>query len=1660
MAEAQTPIAIVGLDCRLPGAEDPTAYWNLLESGRAALGELPPDRLDRGLYYAPEKGTQGKTYATIGGIVPDRPVHVADLGLSGTAFEHTDTAFLAICDVAARALRNAGLEPFHLPHRHAGVYLGSTGGTRHSTDWIFATLIEETAGYLRDLPAFRDNSSTLGKRQLDRLVDTIVREVRRKYGWRNDIPSPNLSAHVAAHAISRAFNLTGPSMALDAACASSLQAMALGVQALRLGTIDMAIVGGASCLKQHSLVLFSAAQSLTASDSRPFDAGADGLVAAEGYVALVLKRLADAVADGDPIRGVIRDIASASDGKGKSLWAPRKEGQILAMQRVYQRGIDVRDLQYIEAHATSTQVGDATELTALAEALGPHLAPGQRIALGASKGNIGHTLETAGIAGVAKVLLALERRTIPPVAGVRQPNPKVDWVRLPFYLPFQPEPWPELPGRSRLASVNSFGIGGLNTHVVLEEYRAESRQRHFATATPRPIASMVHRPELDPTSRSTSGAGSVPTIGSDPAIGSVLGEQRLPTAFAPIAIVGMGAILPGAFTVKSLSELIETGNDARRGPPEGRWSSAALRAWPSLTGDSDQSIIGGFLDGYQYDWRKNKVPPKQVAQGNPLQFLLLDATSEALRSAGYDSRPWDRQRTAVVVGSIFRGDFCDQLQMGLRLPEFHSHLLPHLEALGWDRARIDVALAAYDERLLERMPALLDETGSFTASTLASRITKAFDLMGGAVAIDAGEASGMAAMTVGIDQLRRGDCEMVICAGANQSLDFCAFQAIVSRGKRFPCNNDARPRPFGEHAFASPPGEGVAVVILKPLAAAERDGDPVFAVIRGLGVATDPEHPSRAAELAIRTGLQAARLTPSEIDALETDGSDGEHEMADVDAIAKVFETSPPRARPLPLRSLAGQIGQCGAAMGNAGLIAATLQLAQRQLFPGPKVVEHAAHLRRHERTLCPLDESLALPCEVPPGESHGTPKAKARIGVLAGIASGSSYFAILETGNMSITNRHKAPPSASVVAAASSNQTTSEAPAPMVGHAKTMASSTRAVTRPHSPPNMVISANPTSKTRPPERNSVNAASPPSRIVWLFPGQGSQYPEMLKSLAAECQPVAAAIAEADAVLRAMGLETFTRIAWEESRDLGADLWRTQLAMLVADYAMARALTSLGAQPDLVAGHSFGELAALVAANCWSLEDAIRGTWERADAQRRSVREPAGLMAIFASRDRVESLIAWSEQPVFIANHNAPEQVIVGGSRVALEQFAAVATSHRINTSILPVPSAFHTPLMADAVQPFAAGLSKLTLRPGDVPVISTATNRAMIDPADYRDSLVASLTLPVRYVDLIHRLDSEQPTLFIEVGPQRVLTKLNQKILGSDRVHTLPTDEPKGKAFEQLRQAANACVAIADSRSASSRMFGPRATGLSIASRAAPAPGRLLHFDATERRRDARRRTGSHNNSPDEVTVTATSPVTAPPVARVSETSPPVAKPPVATRPLATPSAIPPRVKTSATPSADLSADSLRSFLLRFVVDQTGYPEEMIELDSNLEADLGIDSIKKAQLFGEIAEQFQVAPPSGPVTLDDYPTLRHVFDYLIAATGAAPAREESPREESPSAIPLETLRSFLLRFVVEQTGYPEEMVELDSNLEADLGIDSIKKAQLFGEIAEQFQVAP
>ncbi len=356
------PLAVVGMACRLPGGDNLQAFWELLRSGSHGIGRFPDSFVDRELYLTKEKGVRGKSYSDVGGLIADRPIDWSIMPLAASEAGQWDPCHLILCEVAAAACQQAGYDPKQLPHKRAGVYIGHSGGSTRGGELAYRTLLTDYVDLLEDLPSWQQMPPSAR----DHVRNQMFERLRASRPVRQADGGPTVDAGCAASLISQAFDLSGPHMSIDAACASSLVALSLGAAALHAGQIDMAIVGGASYNKFDSLILFSHAQSCSASASRPFDAAADGLISSEGYVVFILKTLARAQADGDPIAAVIRGIGISSDGRGRSLWAPRKEGQATAIERAYSRGVTADSVQMVEAHATSTQVGDATEMEALA----------------------------------------------------------------------------------------------------------------------------------------------------------------------------------------------------------------------------------------------------------------------------------------------------------------------------------------------------------------------------------------------------------------------------------------------------------------------------------------------------------------------------------------------------------------------------------------------------------------------------------------------------------------------------------------------------------------------------------------------------------------------------------------------------------------------------------------------------------------------------------------------------------------------------------------------------------------------------------------------------------------------------------------------------------------------------------------------------------------------------------------------------------------------------------------------------------------------------------------------------------------------------------------------------------------------------------------------
>ncbi|QNP67916.1 amino acid adenylation domain-containing protein (plasmid) [Streptomyces genisteinicus] len=438
------PIAIVSVGCRLPGGVDtPEDFWRLLSQGEDATGALPArwDGLD---LYDPDPDAVGKSSARAGGFLADVEGFDAEFfGISPREARSMDPQQRLILEVVWETLERAGIRPAELGESRTGVYLGAMGS--------------DYGGPGADLAAFDGYAGT------------------------------GTAASVLSGRVSYTLGLQGPAMTVDAACASSLVSLHLAVQALRAGECDLALAGGVTVMSTPAVfVEFSRLKGM-APDGRckSFSADADGAGWAEGAAVLALKRLSDAERDGSAVLALIRGSAVNHDGRSQGLTAPNGPAQQRVIQdALVSAGLVAGDVDAVEAHGTGTSLGDPIEAGALAAVFGPGREAGRPLCLGSVKSNIGHAQAAAGMAGVIKMVLALENECLPRTLHAEVPSEHVDWEGSGLHLLGEARAWPRDAARPRRAGVSSFGLSGTNAHVVLEEAPSAARPGDDATRRP------------------------------------------------------------------------------------------------------------------------------------------------------------------------------------------------------------------------------------------------------------------------------------------------------------------------------------------------------------------------------------------------------------------------------------------------------------------------------------------------------------------------------------------------------------------------------------------------------------------------------------------------------------------------------------------------------------------------------------------------------------------------------------------------------------------------------------------------------------------------------------------------------------------------------------------------------------------------------------------------------------------------------------------------------------------------------------------------------------------------------------------------------------------------------------------------------------------------
>ncbi|MER6127730.1 SDR family NAD(P)-dependent oxidoreductase [Streptomyces sp. NPDC001795] len=459
---ARDPIAIIGLSALYPKSRDLREFWANVVSAADCIEDVPATHWDVSEHYDADPTAPDKTYSRRGGFIPTVPFNPLEFGLPPNTLEVTDVLQLLSLVVARDLLKDAGAEQGWYDASRTGVVLGVTGANQ---------LTQPLSARLQT-PVLKEVVRSCGLSQRD--AEEIAEKFKLAFAPWEENSFPGMLGNVVAGRIANRLDLGGTNMTIDAACASSLGAVKAAVSELLERRSDMMLVGG--CDAENTIFMylcFSKTPAFSKSGRiRPFAENADGTLIGEGIGMLALRRLSDAERDGNRIYAVIRGIGSSSDGRFKSIYAPRKEGQMAALRRAYEDAdVSPDTIELFEAHGTGTAVGEATELSALTAVVSEFTEERQFGAVGSVKSQIGHTKAAAGAAGMIKLALALHHRLLPPTINVDKPNPAIDWEKSPFYVSTRTRPWIRDPRRpERRAAVSSFGFGGTNFHVVLEEH--------------------------------------------------------------------------------------------------------------------------------------------------------------------------------------------------------------------------------------------------------------------------------------------------------------------------------------------------------------------------------------------------------------------------------------------------------------------------------------------------------------------------------------------------------------------------------------------------------------------------------------------------------------------------------------------------------------------------------------------------------------------------------------------------------------------------------------------------------------------------------------------------------------------------------------------------------------------------------------------------------------------------------------------------------------------------------------------------------------------------------------------------------------------------------------------------------------------------------------
>jgi len=1263
----------------------------------------------------------------------------------------------------------------------------------------------------------------------------------------------------------------------------------------------------------------------------------------------------------------------------------------------------------------------------------------------------------------------------------------------------------------------------------------------------------------------------------------------------PLALIGIGCLFPKAAGPGFYWANIKNGVDCIGEVPPTHWDPADYFDEDPKRADMTYARRGGFLDPIDFNPLEFGIAPRDIEATDTAQLLGLVAAKQALVDAGVvfsdgpgdnGKRRIDRNRVSVILGVT--GTLELVIPLGARLG--HPRWKRAMKAAGIPDEQIEDAADRIAESYVSwqenSFPGLL-------GNVVAGRIANRLDLGGTNCVVDAACASSLSAVHLAALELQAGRADVVVTGGCDTFNDIFMYMCFSKTPALSPTGSA---KPFDADGDGTILGEGLGVVVLKRLADAERDGDTIYAVIKGIGSSSDGKGnaiyaPSaEGQEKCLRTAYELAGVTPDSIELVEAHGTGTKvGDTTEASALAKVYRDGS-KGRPwCAIGSVKSQIGHTKAAAGAASLIKAALALHYKVLPPTIKVAKPVD-------PLATADSPFYVNTRMRPWLPR--PEHPRRAALSAFGFGGSNFHAVLEEHQATKTEVDW-DGSVEIVALGASTSVDLAAqlaviPTEWPSFAR-FAEQSRASFDESAKHRLVFAAHRTltdlSKLLSGARSKFAAES--DSPIWhspegahygngpargklgvLFPGQGSQsvgmfrdlacqFPEMLDCLALANRAVSGLSQDAtDAARLSDRIYPPTVFDAERRKFQDDDLRRTQNAqpaLGAVSYGAWRVFAErFGVAADGYAGHSYGELVALAAAGRLSPAElfALSRLRGRLMGEHRAG-DPGAMLAVLAPVTDIQRVMSDRTLDLVIANHNSPNQAVVSGSTQEIARAAEAFAATGVKCARLPVAAAFHSRFVADAAIPFRAALESIGFAPGHAPVFANTTAREYPDdPAEARSLLANQLAQPVAFVDEIRAMAESGVRTFLEVGPGSILTRLAESILASTgqadcktialdafgetrpgvlslanvvsclaaRGHRVkltawepgsrcrPSTVPDGKPGLTIALCGANYVAPREPRPPVQRN-GRHGAGIGLLGHASGAGAPI---DANSSRpavlKDAAMADADPNAIAQALTMTQQSLAA---LQRMQEQTAALHKQflesqetaqrtlhalveqqrsllasslgtpaplhPTPSAPLSPPFPLPPQPApsresaatalaaapgTTAGSKIGISRQTVAATLLAVVSEKTGYPAESLDLKLSLDADLGVDSIKRVEILSALQEKLPGAPVVKPEHLGTLHTLQDVAEFLAGPSSRSekPASRVVASSPTPGADPpapqIDVVTGILLDVIAEKTGYPVTSLDAAMSLDSDLGVDSIKRVEILAAVKEKVPGAP